>query len=307
MLLGSSLNTSPANGVTGEKRCVTTLMTAKETQMVQGYRWLTKYLLVSKPNLSDTSARLCCNVFKSFNTDFMRMFPSDIVQLFAGMLFPLSSWMPETELIFYLVRGNQNAFVCGLRLCVVESHFFVLVLLSFSFKRYPWNRKSGYICLFVFYNATVLDPSFKQQFPVVSSLIKVPGKLLTLVLSRLICSSKEYPYPSPTVSKTVRLTIQFLVITHWQLYYIFSSKFTNRWSADPATGLLTLSSLQLEDFGLFQCVVTNKVSEHYVVSLLVVTGMSHHSVHVTQQRCSLVTFESSARFHESIHLSDQSK
>ena len=62
------------------------------------------------------------------------------------------------------------------------------------------------------------------------------------------------------------------------IYYIFSSKFANRWSAEPSTGALTLSSLQLEDFGLFQCLVENKVSEHYVVSLLVVTGMSQNSV-----------------------------
>lgn len=61
-------------------------------------------------------------------------------------------------------------------------------------------------------------------------------------------------------------------------FYIFSSKFANRWSAEPSTGTLTLSNLQLEDFGLFQCLVQNKVSEHYVVSLLVVTGASHNSV-----------------------------
>ena len=46
----------------------------------------------------------------------------------------------------------------------------------------------------------------------------------------------------------------------------------------PSTGSLTISNLQLEDFGLFQCVVQNKVSEHYVVSLLVVTGTSNNSV-----------------------------
>lgn len=61
-------------------------------------------------------------------------------------------------------------------------------------------------------------------------------------------------------------------------FYIFSSKFANRWAAEPSTGTLTLSNLQLEDFGLFQCLVQNKVSEHYVVSLLVVTGASHNSV-----------------------------
>ena len=63
-----------------------------------------------------------------------------------------------------------------------------------------------------------------------------------------------------------------------KLFYIFSSKFANRWSVKPSTGILTLSNLQLEDFGLFQCVVKNKVSEHYVVSLLVVAGMSHNRV-----------------------------
>lgn len=57
--------------------------------------------------------------------------------------------------------------------------------------------------------------------------------------------------------------------------YNFSSKFTNRWSVKASTGVLQLSNLQLKDFGFFQCVVKNKVSEDYMVSLLVVTGMSH--------------------------------
>ena len=55
-------------------------------------------------------------------------------------------------------------------------------------------------------------------------------------------------------------------------FYVFSSKFTNRWSVAASTGVLTLAKLQLKDFGLFQCVVKNKVSEDYMVSLLVVTG-----------------------------------
>lgn len=128
-----------------------------------------------------------------------------------------------------------------------------------------------------------------------------PLLLLTLVLSRLICSFRKYLYLSPMERifflrplssleiqiKLVKLldsfwsqlSIQFWVLTQWQLFfYIFSSKFANRWAAEPSTGTLTLSNLQLEDFGLFQCLVQNKVSEHYVVSLLVVTGASHNSV-----------------------------
>ncbi|KAJ7374973.1 Ncam2p [Desmophyllum pertusum] len=51
-----------------------------------------------------------------------------------------------------------------------------------------------------------------------------------------------------------------------------NSRFANRWTVESSTGDLTLSNLQLKDFGLFHCVAKNPVSEDHRVTFLVVTG-----------------------------------
>lgn len=59
---------------------------------------------------------------------------------------------------------------------------------------------------------------------------------------------------------------------HAFFYFIFSLKFLNRWSVSSSSGILTIRNLKVKDFGVFQCVVKNPVSENYRVSYLVVTG-----------------------------------
>ena len=51
----------------------------------------------------------------------------------------------------------------------------------------------------------------------------------------------------------------------------FSATFSNRWSVDQH-GILEIRQLQLKDFGVFQCVAKNLVSEGDRRTYLVVTG-----------------------------------
>ena len=55
------------------------------------------------------------------------------------------------------------------------------------------------------------------------------------------------------------------------LYSFCSARFLNRWSVDEH-GILEIRQLQLKDFGVFQCVAKNLVSEGDRRTYLVVTG-----------------------------------
>ncbi|XP_058959688.2 uncharacterized protein [Pocillopora verrucosa] len=65
-----------------------------------------------------------------------------------------------------------------------------------------------------------------------------------------------------------------------------SLKFLNRWSVSSSSGILTIRNLKVKDFGVFQCVVKNPVSENYRVSYLVVTGAPLPPVNVKTTNCS---------------------
>ena len=56
-------------------------------------------------------------------------------------------------------------------------------------------------------------------------------------------------------------------------YFIFRPEFAKRFSIDNSNGALEVWNLRLNDFGFYQCLAKNKLSEDDRRTFLVVTGM----------------------------------
>ena len=56
------------------------------------------------------------------------------------------------------------------------------------------------------------------------------------------------------------------------IFLFFSSKFANRWSVKQSSGALEIRNLNLSDFGFYQCLAKNELSEDNRRTFLVVTG-----------------------------------